>query len=167
MSFSSIWDNFTSSGDGFGDLMHDIESHFTNVMKSSAKAPNDIKEHISAFIAAINWKEEKWIFFLLAFHIVLLLAVVLTRKRQFIQFMLFVIICSLTAVSEAINSLCSNNWRRFSSQNYFDEHGVFIGIFFSGPLLIIGFIQLVIIIIVVISYAICDNDACMFIRFVS
>lgn len=46
-------------------------------------------------------------------------------------------------MSETINNYGMIYWKYFSKQNYFDKHGVFIGILFSAPLLIIGFIQLV------------------------
>ncbi|RWW44937.1 hypothetical protein BHE74_00049266, partial [Ensete ventricosum] len=39
--------------------------------------------------------------------------------------------------AERINSFLGKNWKSFSSQNYFDPHGVFISVLWSGPLLVL------------------------------
>ena len=49
----------------------------------------------------------------------------------------------LVGFSEKINGYCAVHWRSFSKQNYFDEHGTFASALFSGPLLLIGFAQLI------------------------
>ena len=55
---------------------------------------------------------------------------------------IFSIICLIVFFCERINSLCSENWYEFATQNYFDEHGVFMGVIVCAPLLTIGFLQL-------------------------
>jgi hypothetical protein len=143
MALSDVWGNFTSSGDSFPELMTDIERHFSGMMRESAKIPQDLYEHFEAFTTAINWNET-WLIALLCSHVVLFLVVILTRKKFTFQTIVFLLLCILIRCSEYINSLCAQNWRFFSTQDYFDKHGVFAGIFFAGPLLFIGFIQLVI-----------------------
>ncbi|RRT50079.1 hypothetical protein B296_00044128, partial [Ensete ventricosum] len=39
--------------------------------------------------------------------------------------------------AEWINSFLGKNWKSFSSQNYFDPHGLFISVLWSGPLLVL------------------------------
>ena len=48
-----------------------------------------------------------------------------------------------TRLSEVINTFLRNRWPDFSRQNYFDEHGIFMGVMWAGPLLILGFTMLV------------------------
>lgn len=48
-----------------------------------------------------------------------------------------------TRLSEIINTYLRHRWQEFSTQNYFDEHGIFMGVMWSGPLLILGFTMLV------------------------
>ncbi|DBA00937.1 TPA: hypothetical protein N0F65_006137 [Lagenidium giganteum] len=91
---------------------------------------------------AVEWKEPL-IVGLIAAHVALLATVVLTRKQLGVQFALFVLILGLVFVAEHVNRWCRLNWRSFATQNYFDESGVFMAIFYGGPLLVIGFLQLV------------------------
>ena len=46
-------------------------------------------------------------------------------------------------LAEQINSVASQNWKRFATQHYFDKHGVFISTIWSGPLVIIALVILV------------------------
>ena len=45
--------------------------------------------------------------------------------------------------AERINVWAGQNWRSFSTQNYFDKSGVFIGVVYAAPLLAIMFLQLI------------------------
>ena len=129
-------------GGDFGEFMSSIEASMFNMMKETAKAPQDAYEHWQAFSSAVDWSET-WIRILLSFHLILLTIVVLTRKNVNIQCALFLIICILTFMSERVNEYCANHWMDFAKQNYFDKHGVFAGIMYAGPLLIIALFQLV------------------------
>ena len=97
---------------------------------------------VLAFSHAIDWSET-WIKFLIAFHSLLFVLFIMTRKNITMQTVLFFTIVSLVFLAEPLNSVCAANWRLFSKQNYFDEHGVFASTMFAGPLLLIGFCQLV------------------------
>lgn len=48
-----------------------------------------------------------------------------------------------TRSSELINTYLRDRWHEFSRQNYFDEHGIFMGVVWAGPLLLLGFTMLV------------------------
>jgi len=56
---------------------------------------------------------------------------------------LFTVILVGTRSSEFINTCLRDRWQDFSRQNYFDEHGIFMGVMWAGPLLILGFTMLV------------------------
>lgn len=56
---------------------------------------------------------------------------------------LFAVILTGTRLSEFINTCLRDRWQDFSRQNYFDEHGIFMGVMWAGPLLVLGFTMLV------------------------
>lgn len=91
---------------------------------------------------AVDWREPLIVGAVL-FHTALLAAVVLARRRLYAQGALFLLIVGLLAFAEKLNSWAHDHWRMFASQQYFDRRGVFMGIFYAGPLLVIGFVQLV------------------------
>uniref|UniRef100_M4B218 Uncharacterized protein n=1 Tax=Hyaloperonospora arabidopsidis (strain Emoy2) TaxID=559515 RepID=M4B218_HYAAE len=90
---------------------------------------------------AVDWTEPL-IVGLLSFHVALFTAFWLTRKRLYTQFVLFALIITLLVLTEALNKWARTNWRLVASQRYFDEQGVFMGLFYAGPLLAAGFFQL-------------------------
>jgi hypothetical protein len=134
-------ENAEQQGD-FGDFMANIEESMKHLMRETAKAPETALEHWQAFSSAVDWSES-WIRSLVAFHLVMFALVILTRKNETAQTVLFSVVCLLTFMSERLNMYCAANWMQFSKQNYFDQHGVFAGIMYSGPLLVCGLILLV------------------------
>ena len=48
----------------------------------------------------------------------------------------------LASTAEYLNGLAARNWRLFSTQNYFDERGIFASALFSAPLLLTAFVIL-------------------------
>lgn len=91
---------------------------------------------------AVDWTEPL-VVGAIAFHALLFTAVFLARKRLAVQCGLFALILLLLVVTEPLNTWARANWRLVATQNYFDQRGVFIGIFYAGPLLAAGFFQLV------------------------
>ena len=146
----------------FDDYVSGIESHFKGLLGKASLAPRDayehwagdcakmkffifpflIRSHFQAFTHAIDWKE-RWLQGLIFFEILLFILVIFCRNSFELQSLVFFIICALVYLSERLNTFCSQNWERFATQNYFDEHGSFAVTMFSGPLLFIGFVQVV------------------------
>jgi len=122
--------------------MGSIEDHLHQLLRQSSNSPQNLYEHWEAFSSAINW-QERWIQCLVAFHVFCLLLVCIFRKNIDLQTAVFLVLILLVAMAERINSYCSIHWRTFAKQNYFDEHGVFAGLLFSGPLLMILLLQLI------------------------
>lgn len=91
---------------------------------------------------AVDWREPLLVG-ALSFHAALLAAVVLARRRLAAQGALFALIVALLAATEPLNGWAHDHWRLVASQQYFDRRGVFMGIFYAGPLLFTGFVQLV------------------------
>lgn len=126
----------------FEDFYHAIESQMMDYVKKSYKVPETSWEQFQAFLAAVNWNE-KLIVGLICFHVTLLLIFILFRRNLDVQMVLFLLISGLVYFSENVNKWGSTNWRDFASQNYFDKSGVFMGIFYAGPMLLIATAQLV------------------------
>lgn len=53
--------------------------------------------------------------------------------------------CTVAGVylAERLNSILADNWKSFASQNYFDPHGLFLSVLWSGPLLLVAIVILV------------------------
>lgn len=101
-------------------------------------------EHIQAFSAAITWNEP-FIRCLIAFHVLFIVAaIVLIRKGDiYFRMGLMVVIGVIVRLAERLNQYGNNHWREFSTQNYFDRSGIFMGIMICAPLLVICFVLLV------------------------
>jgi hypothetical protein len=128
--------------ESFSDFMESIEKSMTNLVTQTSALPKDFTENLEAFKAAVNWNES-FIRCVVIIDVILFLIVFITRKNVNVQAAFFFLICLLLYFCETLNHWCSLNWRQLTTQNYFDEHGVFAGIFFAGPLLCICFLQLI------------------------
>lgn len=100
-------------------------------------------DQVMGFYYAVSWSKERWLQALLALHVVLLLLVLFARRFRDLQILLFLAVSGAIVNAEALNKLAEERWREFSTQNYFDKHGVFMSVVFSGPLLIILMLQLI------------------------
>lgn len=101
-------------------------------------------EHIQAFSAAITWNEP-FIRCLIAFHVLFIVAAIVLIRKGDIYFRMgfMVVIGVIVRLAERLNQYGSNHWREFSTQNYFDRSGIFMGIMICAPLLVICFVLLV------------------------
>ena len=135
-------DDEAAPSSAFADFMGGVEQHVLNLVKETNKAPKDAWDSWRAFAAAIQWTEP-WIIVLLSFHVICLGLAFFTRKLAGFQCVMFLIICTLVFLAEKINTICSQRWQEFTTQNYFDKNGVFASTMFSGPLLAIATIILV------------------------
>ncbi|OAY82867.1 transmembrane protein 18 [Ananas comosus] len=99
-------------------------------------------DNFVGFFHAIDWKEP-WLIGLLAFHVLLLLATIITRKHVNFQLFLSILAFSGVYLAERINTLLGEHWKSFASQNYFDPQGLFISVLWSGPLLLIAILIVV------------------------
>uniref|UniRef100_A0A7S3NGQ9 Transmembrane protein 18 n=1 Tax=Aureoumbra lagunensis TaxID=44058 RepID=A0A7S3NGQ9_9STRA len=125
----------------YAGMLEGVEGDILDLMKKTKAVPENFREHLEAFVAAINWKET-WIRILLASHVVFWLVFFVTRRWPRMQTFLFILITVLVGGAESLNSFCAKNWKKFATQNYFDREGVFAGIMFCAPLLALGFAML-------------------------
>ncbi|KAJ4967365.1 hypothetical protein NE237_019214 [Protea cynaroides] len=131
------------------DLKSAMNEHIDQMQVLLEKLTAELKtgfqpayENFMGFFHAIDWKEP-WLICLISFHIAVLLVVFIARKNINFQMFLFLMALGGVYFAEKINSLLAQNWRSFASQDYFDPHGVFISVLWSGPLLIISILILV------------------------
>lgn len=139
---SIIPEEAVEGAETFDDFFHVIETQMMDYVKKSYKVPETNWEQFQAFLAAVNWNE-KLIVGLLCFHLTLFLIFIFFRRNLDVQMVLFLVISVLVYFSENVNRWGSAHWRDFATQNYFDKSGVFMGIFFAAPMLLIATAQLV------------------------
>ncbi|KAJ0972033.1 hypothetical protein J5N97_019992 [Dioscorea zingiberensis] len=121
------------------DLVSHLFEKFSTELRTGFQPAYD---EFIGFFHAIDWKEP-WLVCLIAFHVALLLVVILSRRRINFQLCLFFLAFSGVFLAEKINNILGKNWDRFAGQNYFDPNGLFISVLWSGPLLITTIIILV------------------------
>lgn len=115
------------------------------VQKLSAELRTGLRPAFDNFIGffhAIDWKEP-WLMGLMAFHFLLLVVAISSRKNLNFQMYLFLLALGGVYFAENLNRVLSSNWKRFATQNYFDPHGIFLSALWSGPLLFVAIIILV------------------------
>lgn len=101
--------------------------------------PQNFKEHVEAFVAAINWREP-FILSIIAFHLVsLVLAVVVCKRRSTNgRFAMFLVLGALIYSCEFINNYGAIHWEELGiSQDYFDRNGVFLAVMVCSPPIVI------------------------------
>ncbi|XP_057973311.1 uncharacterized protein LOC131161513 [Malania oleifera] len=131
------------------ELKSAMEEHMEQMMdlieKVTAELRSGIRPALDNFIGffhAIDWKEP-WLICLMLFHFVLLLVTITSRKHTNFQMCLFLLALAGVYLAENINVFLGKNWERFAGQNYFDSHGLFLSVLWSGPLLVIAIVILI------------------------
>jgi len=89
----------------------------------------------SDFVATVTWSES-FIQGLITAQVVILLAVIMTRRKMVAQIVIFVLLSLAVFAAEPLNNWCRQHWSEFATQNYFDRSGLFAVIFYAGPLLL-------------------------------
>lgn len=132
-------DELRSALDEHMDLVSHLLENLSSQLRTGMRPAFD---NFIGFFHAIDWKEP-WLMGLMGFYVILLLVAVFSRKN--INFQMFLFLLSLAGVylAENMNALLAYNWQSFAGQNYFDAHGVFVSVLWSGPLLVIAVIILV------------------------
>lgn len=97
-------------------------------------APESFREHLEAFLSAVDFSEP-FILFTLAFHVLVFLLVIRTREYIKVQYFIFMGCLGICIYLEKLNVYFNENWRNYASQNYFDESGAFMSIFYGIPIL--------------------------------
>lgn len=99
-------------------------------------------EDFHQFVEAIDWKTDFWIVLIFCVYLFLLMFVILFRQDLTVQCVVFFSSCVIVWTAQYLNVALSQNWELFSSQNYFDESGLFMTVIFSLPIVSIALISL-------------------------
>nr|VDD44949.1 unnamed protein product [Brassica oleracea] len=148
------------------DLMSDLIQKLSGDLRTGLQPAY---ENFMGFFHAIDWKEP-WIMGLMAFHSLVLIVTLISRRHFNFHMFLFLLACKLSFrrfcfypsvlfllsndltglvymggvyYAESLNRVLRKNWKSFSTQNYFDPQGAFLSVLWSGPLLVIAMIILI------------------------
>ena len=104
-------------------------------------------DNVQGFYHAVDWSRDRWIFLFTALQLCALASVLYVRngsaQTQCTVFMLWV---GVSMCASPLNAWAGENWRLFSTQNYFDKNGVFMSALFTAPLILVLIVQLVLIV---------------------
>ena len=127
---------------GESQFIRDIEKSAIDAFNEEHPYEQSFYNDVAGFVAAVNWEADgHWLAAFAAVHAVFFILIVFCRRVEIVQLATFVSICGVVMASEVVNAFLHEHWRDFATQDYFDEHGVFFSCLFSGPLLILGFLQ--------------------------
>jgi len=121
------------------ELLYHLADTLLGTMEKQIESPMHL---LSDFVESVTWSEP-FILGLIVFQIVVLTAVLVSRRKLVLQVVWFVFIAVSVFFAEPLNNWGRQNWPSFSTQNYFDRNGLFAMIFFAGPLLLIANVILV------------------------
>lgn len=132
-------EEITSALNAHMDQMADLVEKITAEFRSGLKPAYN---NFMGFFHSIDWKEP-WLIGLLSFHAFLLLVTIISRRHINFQMCLFLLALAGVYLAERLNTVLAENWQSFATQNYFDTHGIFLSVLWSGPLLIISIVILI------------------------
>lgn len=116
-------------------------------IKLENASSRSFRDNVVGFYHAVSWSQDLWIWGIFALQAASLYCVIATRKeRPSGQLACFLGVSFMCAGASTLNGLGHKHWNLFSTQNYFDKHGVFISVIYTGPLLLILMVQLVLIV---------------------
>ncbi|CAF1930250.1 hypothetical protein Bca4012_072883 [Brassica carinata] len=121
------------------DLMSDLIQKLSGDLRTGLQPAY---ENFMGFFHAIDWKEP-WIMGLMAFHSLVLIVTLISRRHFNFHMFLFLLALGGVYYAESLNRVLRKNWKSFSTQNYFDPQGAFLSVLWSGPLLVIAMIILI------------------------
>ncbi|KAK8789986.1 hypothetical protein WA158_006766 [Blastocystis sp. Blastoise] len=118
----------------------DFSTLITNVTSEFSSLKDEFHTFCDVFVSSVTWSDT-YIKILFSFYAIWLLLVILFKKNITFQFCALVLESVAIFGSKYLNNFAHENWQHFSSQDYFDESGLFVTILWSVPILIICCIQ--------------------------
>mmetsp|Transcript_90032 Transcript_90032/g.155985 ORF Transcript_90032/g.155985 Transcript_90032/m.155985 type:complete len:172 (+) Transcript_90032:52-567(+) len=127
-----------------GGIPLPLEEAVSNLLTGKHAYTQSFWEDLQAFVHAVDWAKDQWIFGVFAVEVAILCLVVLSRRCWEGLAAIFVLNGVLLFFLERLNTLAREHWEAFASQQYFDESGTFACVIFGAPMLIC---QLVIVVL--------------------
>jgi transmembrane protein 18 len=94
------------------------------------------------FVSSVDWTQ-RWLWALGAYFVVMLVAILVTRRRVSSQVFFFGSCLLAVLLAQPLNAAAREHWESFASANYFGERGFFVSIIWSVPHLLLGIIALI------------------------
>ncbi|KAK2078442.1 hypothetical protein QBZ16_003282 [Prototheca wickerhamii] len=126
----------------FGEIRDAVKADIKAKLGALNNGPGVI-ESFTAFVHAVDWKNERWLQGLLGVQACLFLSAILLRRVPAAQAGLFFLAAGIVYFAERINDLAARHWQSFATQDYFDAHGIFYSAVVSAPLLATMFVILI------------------------
>uniref|UniRef100_A0A7S1S490 Transmembrane protein 18 n=1 Tax=Alexandrium catenella TaxID=2925 RepID=A0A7S1S490_ALECA len=101
---------------------------------------NGFWEDMQAFVHAIDWQNDRWLFGVFSFEALAFVLVIANRRHWERLAVLFMAIGALLFFAERINGIARVHWKEFASQQYFDESGAFFSAILGMPLVVCQFL---------------------------
>ena len=122
------------------ELMGTVEDVLKTHLTGDHRYTQSFTEDVQAFVHAIDWKSDMWIFGLFLVELVDVLVILVNRRSWERLAAIFMANTAILSCAEWLNRLARNNWKSFSSQDYFDQAGVFASVLVGLPLLLCQFL---------------------------
>jgi len=100
-------------------------------------------EDVQAFLHAVDWRNDRWLFGLFAVEAMILSFVVFSRRHWERMSFIFLVNSGILFFAERLNTLAATHWKSFSTQMYFDSAGAFAGVVLGMPLVLIQFLLVI------------------------
>lgn len=97
---------------------------------------------VMGFVSAVDWERDTWIAGILMAELFVLILVLFTRRIWSAQLFIFFFNAFVIFSCERINTYAQGHWREFSTQDYFDNNGVFVGVIVCAPILFTMAVQM-------------------------
>jgi len=99
----------------------------------STQPPASFSVSISEVLSKVNWIDVP-ILVLISFHLSVFMISFAFRKNKVLRSVCFAFCLAFVYMSEKIGDFMHSKWEFFGfSQNYFDDNGIFIAVFFVLP----------------------------------
>eukprot|EP00933_Yihiella_yeosuensis_P034387 TRINITY_DN27889_c0_g1_i1.p1 TRINITY_DN27889_c0_g1~~TRINITY_DN27889_c0_g1_i1.p1 ORF type:complete len:233 (+),score=34.21 TRINITY_DN27889_c0_g1_i1:95-700(+) len=112
----------------------------SDVLKGKHAYTQNFYEDVQAFVHAISWQKDIWIWGILGIELLLIFMTLGCRKSAEMLMGIFLLNTSVLYFGTRLNALGQEHWKEFSSQDYFDSAGVFFGVIVGIPLLLCNFL---------------------------
>mmetsp|Transcript_1744 Transcript_1744/g.3135 ORF Transcript_1744/g.3135 Transcript_1744/m.3135 type:complete len:172 (-) Transcript_1744:59-574(-) len=121
-------------------LLGAVEDVLRTQLSGEHRYTQSFSEDVQAFVHAIDWRKDSWIFVLFVVEFMDLLMILASRRSWEWLAAIFMANTCCLAAAEQLNRLAAQHWASFSSQDYFDSAGVFASVMLGLPLLLCQFV---------------------------
>mmetsp|Transcript_54543 Transcript_54543/g.97397 ORF Transcript_54543/g.97397 Transcript_54543/m.97397 type:complete len:170 (+) Transcript_54543:84-593(+) len=120
--------------------MGSVEEALKSALFGEHRYTQSFWEDVQAFAHAVDWWSDLWIFGLFSFEAIILMLILWNRRSWERLAAIFMLNTAILYFAERLNSIARAHWKAFSTQDYFDDQGVFASVLLGLPLLFCQFL---------------------------